>query len=72
VSVGVNTDNRLMSGITLSGECDALLEHTPLTRDDLLQMQIQAAQHSFLPAALREAALAALRAFSVGAQASST
>jgi len=68
VSVGVNTDNRLMSGITLSGECVALLEHTPLTLQDLAQMQVQAAQHSFLPAAQRNAALAALRAV----QASST
>jgi adenosine deaminase len=72
VSVGVNTDNRLMSGITLSGECDALLEHTPLTLDDLVQMNEHAAQHSFLPAPQREAALAALRAFSASAQASST
>jgi adenosine deaminase len=70
VSVGVNTDNRLMSGITLSGECEVLLEHTPLTLDDVMQMQVQAAQHSFLPQAQREAALAALRAFS--AQTSST
>jgi adenosine deaminase len=72
VSVGVNTDNRLMSRITLSGECDALLEHTPLTIDDLVRMQIQAAQHSFLPAAQRDAALAALRAFSATAHTSST
>jgi adenosine deaminase len=70
VSVGVNTDNRLMSGITLAGECAALLQHTPLAMHDLVQMQLQAAQHSFLPQAQREAALAVLRAFS--AQTSST
>jgi adenosine deaminase len=67
VSVGVNTDNRLMSGITLSGECAALLEHTPLTPHDLFQMQVHAAQHSFLPKAQRDAALEALRAFSAQA-----
>jgi adenosine deaminase len=70
VSVGVNTDNRLMSGITLSDECGALLTQTSLTMSDLLQMQMQAAQHSFLPPAQREAAVAALRAFRP--QASST
>ncbi len=62
VSVGVNTDNRLMSRITLSGECEALMEHTPLTLHDLLQMQVQAAKHSFLSASQREAALDALHA----------
>lgn len=62
VSVGVNTDNRLMSRITLGSEHAALLEHTPLTRVDLARMQIEAARHSFLPAAVRAAATAALQA----------
>jgi adenosine deaminase len=62
VSVGVNTDNRLMSRITLGSEHAALLEHTPLTRVDLARMQIEAARHSFLPAAVRAAATATLQA----------
>jgi adenosine deaminase len=62
VSVGVNTDNRLMSRITLHSEHAALLEHTPLTRQDLARMQLEAARHSFLPAAVRAAATAALQA----------
>jgi adenosine deaminase len=63
VSVGVNTDNRLMSGITLSGECDALLQHTPLTMSDLFAMQRAAARRSFLPESERRAALEAIDRF---------
>lgn len=63
VSVGVNTDNRLMSGITLNAECAALLEHTPLTAHDLARMQLEAAQHSFLDAATRQQAQRAIAAF---------
>jgi adenosine deaminase len=60
LSVGVNTDNRLMSRITLGSECEALLEQTALTRQDLLRMQLEAARHSFLPAAAKSAAIEAL------------
>jgi adenosine deaminase len=64
LSVGVNTDNRLMSRITLASECEALLAHTPLTLHDLVRMQREAAQHSFLDAAAKSAAKAALDRYS--------
>ena len=63
LSLSFHTDNRLMSGITHSSEAAALLEHTPLTAADLLDMGLQAAAHSFLPAAARESAAAQLRAW---------
>jgi len=58
VSLSFHTDNTLMSCITLAGEAEALLSATPLTLDDLVQMQLQAAAHSFLPAPQRAAAAA--------------
>ena len=64
VSLGVNTDNRLMSRITLTSECEALLAHTPLTLHDLTRMQREAAQHSFLGADAKAAATAALDRYS--------
>jgi adenosine deaminase len=63
VSVSVNTDNRLMSRITLGSECAALLEHTPLALHDLARMQLEAARHSFLPEAAKATAIAALTPF---------
>ncbi len=63
VSLGVNTDNRLMSRITLVGECEALLAHTPLTLHDLARMQLEAARHSFLGADAKARAMAAITAF---------
>ena len=56
VSLSYHTDNRLMSCISHSGEAAALLEYTPLGEADLLQMAMQAAAHSFLPQAARDAA----------------
>jgi adenosine deaminase len=67
VSLSFQTDNRLMSQISHVGEARALLEHTPLTIADLLRMQLEAAAASFLPAAVREAADAALRAWAARA-----
>ena len=64
LSVSVNTDNRLMSRITLSGECEALLAQTPLTLPDLVRMQHEAARHSFLGADVKAAAVAALDRYS--------
>ena len=58
VSLSYHTDNRLMSCITHSGEAAALLQHTPLTERDLLNMALQAAAHSFLAPAVREQARA--------------
>jgi adenosine deaminase len=56
VSVGVNTDNRLMSRITLCGELERLLAETTLTLPDLARMQLEAAEHSFLPADVKAVA----------------
>jgi adenosine deaminase len=63
VSLGVNTDNRLMSRITLMAECEALHEHTPLTMRDLASMQLEAARHSFLGAEEKARAMACVAAF---------
>ena len=49
-----------MSRISHSDEAAALLRLTPLKAADLLLMARQAAQHSFLPAAQRLAALQAI------------
>ena len=70
LSVGVNTDNRLMSCITLGSECEDLLAHTPLTLHDLVRMQREAAQHSFLGAEAKAAALAALDRYSAASSSS--
>lgn len=67
VSLSVHTDNTLMSRITLADEVHGLLQHTPLTLADLVQMQRQAAAASFLPAAQRQQALAAIDAFAATA-----
>ena len=61
VSLSYHTDNRLMSCITHSSEAAALLRETTLTRADLLEMARQAAGHSFLPAADRQRAVAAIK-----------
>jgi adenosine deaminase len=62
LSLSYHTDNRLMSCISHSQEASELLRHTPLTATDLVAMARQAAKHSFLPAAQRQAALAAIDA----------
>jgi adenosine deaminase len=63
VSLSYHTDNRLISCITQSEEAAALLSHTPLTEADLLAMATQAARHSFLPEAARQAAQATIAAY---------
>jgi adenosine deaminase len=60
VSLGLNTDNRLMSRVTPSSEAAVLLRDTPLTEADLLAMARQAAAASFLPEAARQRALTAI------------
>jgi adenosine deaminase len=62
LSLGINTDNRLMSRISLTSEYEALLAHTELTMEDLQRMNREAARHSFLPAAAREHAIAVIDA----------
>jgi adenosine deaminase len=61
VSLSFHTDNRLMSQVTHTDEARALLQSTPLQLEDLARMQLQAAEHSFLPDASREAARRAIR-----------
>jgi adenosine deaminase len=56
VSLSFHTDNRLMSCITHAGEALALVREAALTPADLLAMELEAAQASFLDAAAREAA----------------
>jgi len=63
LSVSFHTDNRLMSRSTPSQEAAALLRETPLTLGDLAAMSLQAARHSFLGAATRAQAQAAIHAF---------
>lgn len=48
LSLSFQTDNRLMSNISHSGEALALLLHTTLGVGDLLQMGLEAARQSFL------------------------
>ncbi len=62
VSLSYHTDNRLMSCITHSQEAAALLQHTPLQVADLLRMAHLAAGASFLDAAARARAQAAVAA----------
>jgi adenosine deaminase len=66
VSLSYHTDNRLMSCVNQTDEALALLQHTPLTEAELVQMALQAAAHSFLPAAARAAAAAAIRQQAAG------
>jgi adenosine deaminase len=53
--VTVNTDNRLMSGTSLSRELALLTEAFDYDLDDLLTFQLNAAEASFLPVEDREA-----------------
>ncbi|MBG6180351.1 adenosine deaminase [Arthrobacter sp. CAN_A1] len=53
--VTVNTDNRLMSGVTLTDEFDLLTETFDYDMDDLLQLTLNAVDAAFLPLEDREA-----------------
>jgi adenosine deaminase len=66
VSLSYHTDNRLMSCIALDDEAAALLRETPLQEADLLEMARLAARASFMPAADRARALAAIEAHAPG------
>jgi adenosine deaminase len=63
VSLSYHTDNRLMSCVTQTEEAAALLTHTSLRDYELIAMAVQAAEHSFLPAAAREQAVARIAAW---------
>ena len=62
LSVSGSTDNRLMSGVTLSSELQALHEQPGLSLAQLAQLMRNAVAASFLPAAVREVAMAAMTA----------
>ncbi len=53
-NVTVNTDNRLMSGVTLSGEFGLLVETFGYGLDTLLELTLNAVHASFLPIEARE------------------
>jgi adenosine deaminase len=60
LSVSCSTDNRLMSGVTLSGELEELHACTGLTYGQLGDLMRAGVDASFMPADQREAAKAAL------------
>ncbi|KXS19139.1 adenosine deaminase [Gonapodya prolifera JEL478] len=64
VSVSFHTDNRLMSGVTHSGEALALMMDAGLSEEDLVRMSMEAARHSFLAEEVRSAAVEKIRKFS--------
>nr|WP_237686684.1 adenosine deaminase [Arthrobacter jiangjiafuii] len=47
--VTVNTDNRLMSGVTLTGEFELLVETFDYDLDDILELTMNAVDAAFLP-----------------------
>jgi len=57
LSVSVSTDNRLMSGVSLSSELQTLHEAAGLSPTEIFQMNRAAAAASFMPKAARDAAL---------------
>ncbi len=61
VSLSFQTDNRLMSCITHSGEAVRLVREAGFAVRDLAEMMVQAADHSFLGDAVRKNARAAVR-----------
>jgi len=48
LSLSWQTDNRLMSRVSMTSEAQALLEHTPLTAADLRRMSDEALRHAFV------------------------
>ncbi|MEZ2389846.1 adenosine deaminase [bacterium RCC_150] len=57
-NVTINTDNRLMSGVTLTDEFELLVETFDYDLDDLLELTLNAAESSFLPLDEKEALVA--------------
>ncbi|MDQ6739745.1 MAG: adenosine deaminase [Actinomycetota bacterium] len=53
--VTINTDNRLMSGVTLTDEFELLVDIFDYDLDDLLALSLNAAEAAFLPLEDREA-----------------
>ena len=63
LSVSVSTDNRLMSGVTLSGELKAIHEQNGVSIPQLGRMMREAARVTFMPAHVRDAAMQAMAAW---------
>jgi len=66
LGLSVQTDNRLISGVSASGEACRLVREAGFTEADLVRMGLDAAEHAFLPAEERAAACAALRGLGAG------
>jgi adenosine deaminase len=66
LGLSVQTDNRLISGVSASGEACRLVREAGFTEADLVRMGLDAAEHAFLPAEERAAACAALRSWAQG------
>ena len=60
LSVSCNTDNRLMSGVTLTHELEALHREAGFTRAQLGELMRAGAKASFLPASERDRAVRAI------------
>jgi adenosine deaminase len=54
-NVTINTDNRLMSGVTLTDEFELLVETFDYDLDDIMELTLNAAEAAFLPLEEREA-----------------
>lgn len=63
LSLSFHTDNRLISMVSMSDEAMGLVRDNGLGLQDLAAMGLQAAEHSFLDAAARRQAQAALQAW---------
>ena len=60
LGVSVSTDNRLMSGVTLSGELEAVHVHAGVSLEQIVEMNRAAARASFMPQGACSDALLAL------------
>lgn len=63
LSVSCSTDNRLMSGVTLTDELTAIAQQPGLSVAQLAQLMRHAVAASFLPAAVRDTAMTAMQAW---------
>ena len=61
LSVSCSTDNRLMSNVTLSGELQAVHDALGMSRAQLAQLMRNAVAASFLPAKVRDTAMAQMQ-----------
>ena len=60
LNLSCNTDNRLISGVTLSGELHAVHTQAGFSESDVRQMMLNAAHSSFLPEYVRNKAVASV------------